>query len=63
MTLLIVGLALFLLVHSVRIFADDWRARVVARIGAGPYKLVGVAVALAFALFLRGPLIGVRPFA
>ena len=32
MTLLILGLLLFLGVHSVRIFADDWRARQIARL-------------------------------
>jgi uncharacterized membrane protein len=35
---LIVGLVLFLSPHLVRVFADDWRTRQLARIGAGPYK-------------------------
>jgi uncharacterized membrane protein len=35
---LILGLALFLGVHSVRIFADGWRTRVIARLGEGPWK-------------------------
>ena len=34
MTLLILGLILFLGVHSVRIFADPWRSAQIARIGA-----------------------------
>ena len=47
MTLLILGLLLFLGVHSVRIFADDWRARQIARLGdkgwKGLYSLVSIA--------------------
>ena len=38
MTVLILGLVLFLGLHSVRVFADDWRASVRTRIGAGPWK-------------------------
>ncbi len=38
MTTLILGLAIFLGVHSVRIFADDWRSGVRARIGANAWK-------------------------
>jgi len=38
MIVLIVGLVLFLGVHSVRIFADDWRSAQIARMGAGPWK-------------------------
>ena len=38
MTALILGLLLFLGLHSVRIMADGWRSRTVARIGAGPWK-------------------------
>jgi len=38
MTLLILGLLLFLGAHSVRIFADAWRSRQIARIGPGPWK-------------------------
>jgi uncharacterized membrane protein len=33
MTLLIAGLLIILCVHSVRLFADDWRSRTLARIG------------------------------
>lgn len=47
MTLLIVGLVLFLGVHSVRIFADGWRSRMTARLGEkgwkGLYSLVSIA--------------------
>jgi len=38
MTLLLLGLALFIGVHSVRIVADDWRARVIAARGPGAWK-------------------------
>jgi uncharacterized membrane protein len=39
MTLLIMGLAIFLGVHSVRIFADDWRRSQIARLGENKWKL------------------------
>jgi len=38
MTLLILGLIVFLGTHSVRIFAEDWRGRQIARLGAGGWK-------------------------
>jgi uncharacterized membrane protein len=38
MALLILGLVLFLGVHSIRIFADPWRTSMVQRIGPGPWK-------------------------
>lgn len=38
MTLLILGLLLFLGTHSVRIFADDFRTRRVAAMGLNPWK-------------------------
>ena len=38
MAYLILGLVLFLGVHSVRIVADDWRGRTITRIGAMPWK-------------------------
>jgi uncharacterized membrane protein len=38
MTLLILGLVLFLGVHSVRIVAEDWRRATRARIGEGAWK-------------------------
>lgn len=38
MTYLILGLIIFLGPHSVRIFADDWRSRTIARIGEKPWK-------------------------
>ena len=38
MAMLILGLVLFLGVHSVRIFADDWRSAQIARRGENAYK-------------------------
>ena len=46
MVVLVIGLLIFLVPHSVRIFADDWRSAQIARIGAqrwkGAYTLVSV---------------------
>ncbi len=47
MGVLIVGLVLFLGVHSVRIVAEGWRGRAIARLGAGPWK--GVYSLISFA--------------
>ena len=38
MQYLVLGLVIFLGVHSVRIVADGWRSRTVARMGPGPWK-------------------------
>ena len=50
MTLLVLGLALFLGLHSVRIVADDWRARVIA--ARGPLAWRGVYSVLAITGFV-----------
>ena len=54
-TPLLIGLLLFLGVHSVRIFAEDWRSTQIARLGAnawkGFYSLVSIA---GFALIVWG---------
>lgn len=51
MLMLVAGLIVFLGAHSVRIVADDWRARQIARMGEGPWKglhsivsLIGLAL-------------------
>jgi uncharacterized membrane protein len=55
MTLLIVGLVVLLGVHSVRIYADGWRARQVARLGEGPWKaLYSLASIIGLALVIWG---------
>lgn len=55
MTVLILGLALFLGSHSLRIFADAWRARQLARLGENAWKGLFSLVALAgFALVIWG---------
>lgn len=38
MAFLILGLVIFLGVHSIRIFASDWRRRQITRLGEGPWK-------------------------
>lgn len=38
MTVLLLGIILFMAAHSVRIVADGWRAAQIARIGLGPWK-------------------------
>ncbi len=47
MTLLIVGLVVFLGVHSLRMLAPYWRAQTIERLGAGPWKGLYSLVALA----------------
>jgi uncharacterized membrane protein len=55
MSLLIVGLVLFLGVHSVRIVAEDWRQRALQRLGEGPWKgLYSLASLAGFALIVWG---------
>lgn len=53
MTVMILGLLIFLGVHSVRIVADDWRSARIARMGELPWKaaysvvaVVGLALAI-----------------
>ena len=55
MTLLILGLVIFLGVHSVRIVADGWRSAVLQRVGEGGWKgLYAVASVLGLALIVWG---------
>ncbi|MGQ7792971.1 NnrU family protein [Faunimonas sp. B44] len=46
MAVLIVGLILFLGVHSVQIAAGPWRGRMIGRLGEGPWKGIYSLVAL-----------------
>ena len=49
------GLAVFLGVHSIRLLADDWRSRCIARIGKLVWKVLYSAVSLVgFALIVWG---------
>ena len=57
MTLLLLGLILFLGVHSTRIFADSWRTAMLARLGEGGWK---GAYALASAVGRTRMVIGLR---
>lgn len=55
MIVLTLGLLLFLGVHSIRIFADDWRAKQINRLGEGRWKaLYALASAAGFALLICG---------
>jgi uncharacterized membrane protein len=55
MTWLLLGLLLFLGVHSVRIFAEGWRSATIGRIGPGAWKGLYTLVSLAgFALIVWG---------
>jgi uncharacterized membrane protein len=55
MAILILGLVLFLGVHSTRIVADGWRTAAIARIGGLPWKAVyALASIVGFVLIVRG---------
>ncbi len=55
MTALILGLLIFLGVHCIRIFAEDWRTRTRARIGESAYKgLYSLLSVLGFVLIIWG---------
>ncbi len=55
MQLLILGLVLFVLTHSVRIVADDWRSSVIRRIGPFPWKaVIGLLSLASFVLIVWG---------
>jgi uncharacterized membrane protein len=55
MLLLLAGLVLFLGTHSVRIFAEDWRARTIAARGPGAWKGLYSLLSLAgFAMLCIG---------
>jgi len=55
MIMLVVGLLLFLGVHSTRAFADGWRSATIARIGEGPWKgIYSVASIAGFVLLVWG---------
>jgi uncharacterized membrane protein len=55
MAVLILGLVLFLGIHSLRIFAPAWRDRQVARLGAMPWKgLYSAASIVGFVLICYG---------
>jgi uncharacterized membrane protein len=55
MAVLILGLILFLGVHSTRIVADGWRAQMIARVGEKPWKGVYALLSIAgFVLLVWG---------
>jgi uncharacterized membrane protein len=55
MLLLVVGLLLFLGVHSARVFGEGWRSATIARIGEKPWKgIYSVASIAGFVLLVWG---------
>jgi uncharacterized membrane protein len=55
MTILILGLIIFLGAHSVRIVADEWRSAQIARIGERPWKgLYSLVSLIGFVLLVWG---------
>lgn len=55
MSILIFGLVIFLSVHSLRIFADGWRTRMIASLGANAWKGLYALVSIAgFVLIVWG---------
>ncbi len=55
MILLVIGLVLFLGIHSIAIVAPDWRAAQIARRGIGPWKgLYSIAAAIGLVLLVVG---------
>ena len=54
-TLLLAGLLLFIGVHSLRLVADGWRTRMIARVGLLPWKAAYALLSLAgFVLLVQG---------
>jgi uncharacterized membrane protein len=52
---LVVGLVIFLGVHSIAIFAPGWRERMIARVGVSPWKILYSLVSIAgFLLIVSG---------
>ena len=47
MTLLVIGLIVFIGVHSLRIAAPDWRENTIARIGPGAWKGIYALLSIA----------------
>ncbi|HVF15955.1 MAG TPA: NnrU family protein [Steroidobacteraceae bacterium] len=55
MTLLLIGLVLFLGIHSISIVAEGWRQRTMRRLGVGPWKGLYALISLAgFVLIVYG---------
>ncbi|AFQ49924.1 NnrU family protein [Burkholderia cepacia] len=55
MLVLILGLAIFLGVHSIRIVADGWRTAMIARVGEKGWKAgYSIASIIGFVLIIRG---------
>ena len=52
---LVTGLVIFFATHSIRIFAPGWRDRMIARLGAGPWKAAySIASLVGFVMIVGG---------
>ena len=60
MLVLILGLAIFLGVHSIRIVADGWRSATIERIGEKRWKGYAIASIIGFVLIIWGTASRVR---
>ena len=55
LTILLIGLALFLGIHCIRVFAPQWREAQISARGAGPWRgLYSAASIIAFAVLVYG---------
>ena len=55
MSLLVLGLLIFLGTHTIRLVAPRWRQGMIARLGEGPFKgLYGLASMVGFVLIIWG---------
>ena len=55
MAILALGLVIFLGLHSTRIFAENGRAKAIARLGEGPWKAIySLLSIIGFFLMVRG---------
>jgi uncharacterized membrane protein len=55
MVVLVLGLVIFLGIHSVRIAGEEWRSRMIARLGDGPWKgLYSLVSAVGLVLIVWG---------
>lgn len=55
MGILVAGLIVFLGIHSLRVFADGWRGRMIAKLGEKPWKgLFALVSLLGFVLIIWG---------
>jgi uncharacterized membrane protein len=55
MAVLVLGLVVFLALHSLRIFAEDWRGQMISRMGDKPWKgIISVLSLASFVIIMMG---------